>query len=204
MRRTHTASSLAIVLARIATASAGPRVATATAAADPAAAPTTSVQAEAPTPASAQQGLAMGAELGEPLSATVGFFTGKLAILGAIGTGTFDGIGIQLHADAQLEVTRIQPDMPLRVGLGARFYHHGYQPASADELPDSHVGIRVPVAIAMERGALQLYAEATPGIDIANTRSCSLADGAFSVCPHAQQSPFFLQLVVGARWFLSH
>jgi hypothetical protein len=129
---------------------------------------------------------------------------GTLTVSGAIGSGTLEGPGLQAHVDVQTVVTRLAANAPLRVGIGARFYHHGYQPASTDELPDDHLGIRAPIALALERGAMQLYAEVAPGIDVAKSRSCSLADGAFSVCPHAQESPFFLQLVVGARWFLSH
>jgi hypothetical protein len=149
-------------------------------------------------------GIAVGAEVGEPASATIGWFSGKLAVLGAVGTGTREGIGIEAHADAQVAVAQLRPDTPLRVGLGVRYYHHGYQYASPDELPDTHLGVRVPVTLAMERGALELYAEASPGVDLMRTRSCSLMDGPFSVCPHAQESPLFLQLVVGARWFFSH
>jgi len=197
------ASCFACVLVHAAAAWANPRVATAT---TPEAASPPSGQVDRTTDVAprAQHGLAIGAELGDPVSATAGWFSGNLAVLGAIGTGTLEGAGIQLHADAQLVITRLAPDVPIRVGLGARYYHHGYQPASIDELPDDHLGIRVPAAIALERGSLQLYAEAAPGIDIAKSRSCSLASGAFSVCPHAQESPFFFQLVVGARWFLSH
>lgn len=152
----------------------------------------------------AHHGLAIGAELGEPTSATIGLFTGKLALLGAIGTGTLEGVGIQVHADAQLEVKRLTPAVPLRVGLGARFYHHGYDPQSIDEIPDEHYGIRVPVTLAYETGPVELYAELAPGIDIKRTASCTLADGPRSICPHAQESPLFVQLVVGARWFITH
>jgi hypothetical protein len=153
---------------------------------------------------SGQSGLAIGVEAGEPTSATVGFFFDKLALLGAIGTGTRAGLGIQLHVDAQLIVARLRPDMPVRVGLGGRYYHHGYEAMSFDEIPDSHYGVRASVAVALERGPLQLYAELAPGVDIKRTTSCTLASGPYSVCPHAQANPLFLQLVVGARWFLSN
>lgn len=151
-----------------------------------------------------QSGLAIGVEAGEPTSATVGYFIDKLALLGAIGTGTRAGLGIQLHLDAQLTVAQLRPDMPVRVGLGGRYYRHGYEAMSTDEIPDSHYGLRASVAVALERGPLQLYAELAPGVDVKRTTSCTLASGPYSVCPHAQASPFFLQLVVGARWFLSH
>lgn len=151
-----------------------------------------------------QRGLALGIELGEPASITVGWFAGKLALLGAIGTGTRAGLGVHVHADAQLEVARLRPNVPLRVGLGARFYHHGYEPASIDEIPDDHIGVRASAAIALERGAMQLYAEVAPGIDVMRSTSCSFASGTQTVCPHAQATPLFLQFVVGARWFLSH
>lgn len=169
------------------------------------AAPTTTATATAaPADAGAQQGIAVGAELGEPTSATVGWFHDKLAILGAIGSGTLAGPGIQIHADAQMVVHRLRPNMPLRVGLGARFYHHGYQPQSINELPHEHYGVRVPVALAYEKKAMQLYAELSPGVDFKRTNACALTNGAYSVCPHQQQNPLFVQLVVGVRFFISH
>ena len=152
----------------------------------------------------AQKGLAIGVEAGEPTSATVGFFIDKLALLGAVGTGTRAGLGIQVHVDAQLIVAHLRSDMPVRVGLGGRYYHHGYEAMSVDELPDSHYGLRASAAVALERGRMQFYAELAPGVDVKRTTSCSLASGPYSVCPHAQASPLFIQLVVGARWFLSH
>ncbi len=196
------ASVLSCVLVHAAAAWAGPHVATAT---PPETGAAPAVQAHAPDqPTTTPHGLALGVELGDPVSATIGWFAGNLAVSGAIGTGTVEGPGIEAHVDLQIVATRLSPSAPLRVGLGLRAYHHGYQPASTDELPDDHLGIRVPIALALERGSMQLYAEVAPGIDVAKSRSCSLASGAFSVCPHAQESPFFLQLVVGARWFLSH
>ena len=178
----------------------------------PAAATTTSIKQEsapvavATTSESPRQpsGLALGAELGEPTSATIGWFSGPVALLAAVGTGTREGPGLSIHADAQLVVARVRSDVPVRIGLGGRFYHHGYQPMSIDEIPHEHFGIRAMAAVAFERGAMQLYAEAAPGLDLKRTSSCALTEGPRSVCPHAQDSPLFLQLVVGARWFLSH
>ncbi len=156
-----------------------------------------------PEPPRAQHGLAVGVEVGEPTSATVAWLAGKLEVAAAIGTGTRAGVGLSLHADAQLEIARIGPRMPLRIGVGARYYHHGYSAMSFDELPDSHVGVRVPVSLAYELGALQLYLELAPGVDVYRSASCSLASGPYSICPHAQERPLFVQLVIGARWFLS-
>ena len=165
-------------------------------------APAVTGQVGAPPPAR-PQGLAIGVELGEPTSATVGWFTGKLAVVGGVGTGTFAGAGIQVHADVQGEVLRLGPHLPLRVGGGVRVYHHGYHEASIDEIPDTHLGVRASASLALERGPLQLYVEGAPGIDLARSSSCSLASGARSVCPHAMESPAFFQMAIGARWFLS-
>lgn len=156
----------------------------------------------APAPG-APRGLAVGVELGEPTSATIGWFTGKLAVVGGVGTGTVAGLGIQVHADVQGEVLRLGPHLPLRVGGGLRVYHHGYHETSIDEIPDTHLGVRASASLALERGALQLYVEIAPGIDVARSSSCSLASGARSICPHAMESPAFFQMAVGARWFLS-
>ncbi len=150
------------------------------------------------------EGLALGIELGDPTSATADWFMGKLGLGGAVGTGTFGGMGLSLHVDARYAVTRIANRFDLRVGGGGRYYHHGYQPASIDEIPDSHYGVRAVVEISIERGPLQLYAELAPGIDLKRTRSCNLVDGVDSICPHAQRTPLFINLVVGARWFALH
>lgn len=209
---------IAIVLAHGAVASAEQRVAVAEtheaapAAAAPLPASTAATSSEARAApdaidaaafAPSHRGLAAGIELGEPISATVAYVTGRLLVAGALGSGTLEGPGLQAHADAQVEVTRLARAVPVRVGMGMRLYHHGYAPASVDELPDTHLGLRASAAIALERGPLQLYVEAAPGIDVARSRSCALSSGAFSVCPHAQQSPWFLQLAIGARWFLT-
>lgn len=167
----------------------------------PTTAPTASATAD--TPASPQQGIAVGVELGEPTSATIGWWSGKLGVSGALGTGTAAGVGLSLHADVQVEAARLAPKIPVRLGLGGRYYHHGYEPMSFDEVPHSHYGIRATVALAYERGAMQLYAELAPGVDVHRTASCTLASGPYTVCPHAQDRPLFVQLVVGARWFLS-
>lgn len=166
--------------------------------------PASTTTTAAPAPAITRHGLAVGAELGEPTSATIGWFGDRLSFAAALGTGTRAGVGMSFHADAQVIVTRLRPNIPLRIGLGARYYHHGYQPMSVDELPDSHYGIRAPVAVALERTSMQLYAELAPGFDVKRTASCTLADGPASICPHAQERPLFFQLVVGARWFISH
>lgn len=148
-------------------------------------------------------GLAIGVELGEPTSATIAWFADKLVVAGALGTGTREGLGFAAHADVQYTVAEAGANLPIRVGLGARFYHHGYQPASVDERPDTHLGLRVPVGIALERPSIEIYAELAPGVDLKKTGSCALTMGTRSICPHAQESPLFLQLVIGARWFLS-
>jgi len=149
----------------------------------------------------AGDGIAFGVELGEPTAATAGWFAGKLGLTAAIGTGTRAGLGPALHAEARYEVTRLSGQFPLRVGAGGRYYHHGYQPFSIDELPDSHYGVRAVIEISMIRGPLQLYAELAPGVDLKRTRSCTLASGVDTVCPHAQSTPLFINLAIGARWF---
>ena len=161
--------------------------------------PAASPRAAAP----ARSGLAVGVELGDPTSATVGWFRGPLAFLGAVGSGTLAGPGVSVHADVQVEVKRLGPDLSVRVGLGGRYYHHGYDAMSFDEVPDSHYGLRATAAVALDRGPVQLYAELAPGIDLTRTRSCTFAGGADSICPHAQATPLFLQFVAGVRWFIS-
>jgi hypothetical protein len=155
-------------------------------------------------PAVAQRGVAVGVELGQPTSATISWWTGKLGATGAIGTGTWSGLGVSAHVGVELEVARLAPQMAVDVGLGGRIYHHGYTPMSTDEMPDTHYGAFASVALGYELGALRLYAEASPGVDVKRTASCSLVSGPYSICPHAQDNPLFVQLVVGARWFLSH
>ncbi len=155
-------------------------------------------------PARSQEGIAIGAELGDPTSVTAGWWKGALGIAAALGTGTRAGVGLSFHADVQVVVARLTPQVPVRIGLGGRYYRHGYEPMSFDEVPDSHYGIRASLAVAYERGSLQLYAEVAPGVDVVRTASCTLASGPYSICPHAQERPLFVQLAIGARWFLSH
>jgi hypothetical protein len=155
-------------------------------------------------PRADRRGLAIGAELGEPTAATAGLFIGKLAVTGAFGTGTFAGAGPTVHAELRYEVVRPRPTVSVRVGLGGRYYHHGYDAASIDEVPDSHYGVRVLGELAFDRGPLQLYAELAPGVDLERTQSCTLRSGVDSICPHAQAAPVFVDFAIGARWFLSH
>jgi hypothetical protein len=191
-------------LAQLANTNAPPAAAAVTTGATtPASAPASSTTATGAVPR-ARGGLALGVELGEPTSATLAWFAGKLSIGGAIGSGTLAGAGLSLRAGLQLEVTRLASQIPLRVGLGGRIYHHGYEVMSIDELPDTHYGVFASIAAAVERGPLQLYAEVAPGLDIARTRGCALGSGAATVCPHVQQAPVFVHFLVGARWFLAH
>lgn len=149
-------------------------------------------------------GFAVGVELGEPSSATGAWYVGKLAVLAAIGSGTLEGPGLSMHADVQMLVARVGPALPIRVGLGARYYHHGYEPMSVDEVPHTHYGVRGSASIGLDRGPFQIYAELAPGVDFMRTRSCTFTSGVDTICPHAQELPVFVQFVVGARWFLSH
>jgi hypothetical protein len=148
-------------------------------------------------------GLAVGIELGEPTAVTAGWFAGRLAVVGAVGSGTFEGPGIAAHLKVLYAITELGPRIPLFVGLGGRLYRHGYEAMSIDELPDSHFGVFASIGVALERGPVQLYAELSPGLDAKRTRSCTLASGPQSICPHAQEAPVFLNFAVGARWFLS-
>jgi hypothetical protein len=152
--------------------------------------------------AASRTGLAIGAEVGEPTSATAAWFRERISLHGGFGTGTFGGLGISLHAGAQLAVTELAPHVPLRVGLGGRVYHHGYEVMSIDELPDTHYGLFASANVALERGPVQFYAQLAPGIDVARTRSCTLERGPSTICPHAQEVPVFVHFTVGVRWFL--
>jgi hypothetical protein len=154
-------------------------------------------------PTSAPKGLAIGAELGDPTSATVAWFANKLVASAALGSATLESSGWSFHADVQGVARQLAPHAVLRLGLGARIYHHSHL-LSPDEVPSTHYGARASIAVAYQTGSMELYAELAPGIDLKRTNSCNLADGAFSVCPHAQESPLFLQMAVGARFFLSH
>ncbi|MCX5748336.1 MAG: hypothetical protein NT062_38275, partial [Proteobacteria bacterium] len=143
-------------------------------------------------------GLAVGVELGEPTAATVAYTVGTVTIGAAIGTGTLAGAGLSMHADATFEVMRLSPKMPLVVGLGMRHYRHGYEAMSIDEMPDAHTGARATIGVAIDRRPLQLFAELSPGVDVFTSQSCTFASGARSICPHAQENPFFIQFAVGA------
>ena len=149
-------------------------------------------------------GPAIGVEAGEPTSVTAGWFTERVGIAGGIGSGTLYGPGLALHADVLVTPTRVAARFPLVVGLGVRWYDQHYALASADEMPSRNVGLRASVAIAYPMAPLELYAELAPGVDVSRSGSCNLADGPRSICPHAMATPLFVDVVVGARWFLGH
>ncbi len=150
----------------------------------------------------ARDGLAIGVELGEPTAATAAWFRDSVSLYGNLGTGTVGGPGLSFEVGAQLIIVELAHHVPLRVGLGGRLYHHGYDLMSIDELPDTHYGLFGSVNVALDRGPLQLYAQLAPGLDVARTRSCTLERGPSTVCPHAQEAPVFIHFAVGVRWFL--
>ncbi len=151
-----------------------------------------------------RSGLAIGVELGDPASLTAAYFVDKLSFGAAVGSGTLYGPGFSAHVDIQYVAMQLAPHMPLRLGLGGRYYDQHYQPASVDELPQQRWGVRASAQVALEKPSWQLYAELAPGVDLKRSASCNLLDGVNSVCPHAQSTPMFLQFDVGARWFFSH
>lgn len=153
-------------------------------------------------PAKPPSGLAIGVEAGEPSSITAAFFAGRIAVAGAAGTGTFYGPGLSLHADVLATATRLAPAIPVLVGAGVRWYDQHYAASSADERPSKNVGVRASVEVAYERAPLTLYVELAPGVDVSRSPSCTLADGVDSICPHAMSTPLFVDVTVGARWFL--
>lgn len=170
---------------------------------------TTQAAAKATTPtphrsleSAARGGLAIGVELGEPTAATAAWFHDKVSLYGGLGTGTFGGPGVSVEVGAQLVIVELARHVPLRVGLGGRLYHHGYDLMSIDELPDTHYGVFGSLNAAFDRGPLQLYAQLAPGIDVVRTRSCTFERGPSTVCPHAQEAPVFVHFAVGMRWFL--
>ncbi len=156
-------------------------------------------------PATAE-GLAVGVEVGEPSSVTVGWFANRLGVTAALGTGTIEGVGPSLRADVVgypfILTKGADWSLPLQVGIGIRHYRHGYDEMSIDEVDDAHTGVRASVAAVWLRGALSVYAELAPGYDLARTDSCNFASGADSICPHAQSTRAFVQFLAGVRWFI--
>lgn len=147
-------------------------------------------------------GLAIGVALGEPSAVTARYTVvpDQLHVDAAVGTGTLAGLGPELHAGVALQPARA---LPFYVGLGVRYYHHGYAPGSTDELPDDHVGVRAAVGATFALSdKLGLFGEVAPGYDVYRTDSCSLMSGVDSVCPHAQSSRAFVQVMAGVRWSL--
>ena len=149
-------------------------------------------------------GLAVGVELGEPSAATVRYSLaeGKFGIQAGIGSGVFGGYGLHVHGDLTFGVLKLGKRSQVYLGLGARYYQHTYEPASIDEIPDTHFGLRLPIGLtAPVGGRLELYLQAAPGYDLKRSESCSLISGANSLCPHAVSSRWFVQAVVGARFY---
>lgn len=174
-----------------------------TAHADPAVTATTATTA-APT------GLAIGVELGQPSTATVHWagVDGRLGVSAGIGTGVLDGAGVTVRGGIRWSALIVGASparaVPVYLGVGGRYYRHGYQPASIDELPDRHLGVEATVgaALVLRARRLELYGEAGPGYDVDRTASCSLISGVDSICPHAADPRLYLHAAIGLRWYL--
>jgi hypothetical protein len=154
-------------------------------------------------------GLGLGVEVGEPSSLTVGYMMSELGLGGSVsvGSGILAGSGLSLRADVTwipLVLRRTSSvRIPLRVGIGGRYYNHSYEPMSVDEINDEHAGLRVAIGtgLALMNAGVEVYGEIAPGYDLWRSDSCNLASGALSVCPHALSSRGFVQGVVGVRYF---
>lgn len=152
----------------------------------------------------ATDGLAVGIEVGQPTSATVRYALPRspLGLGAAVGSGLFGGRGLHLHADATYTALGLaHGSRSIYLGIGARYYQHGYALASVDELPDTHIGVRFSLGAAFRVSALELYGEAAPGYDVYRSDGCSLMSGAESLCPHTMSARSFVQLAVGARYY---
>lgn len=155
-------------------------------------------------------GVAVGLEVGEPVAATARWVGvgGLLGVGAALGTGTRSGVGLSTHVDVTVTpavVMRASSTAVLvHVGAGLRYYRHGYDAMSVDEVPDAHLGVRgvVGLDVVLASPRLELYLEAAPGYDVDRTASCTLASGVDSVCPHAAASRAFVDVVLGARWYI--
>ena len=155
-------------------------------------------------------GIAVGVEVGEPTAATVRWagLDGLLGVGAAIGSGTRSGVGLSMHADVTITPVVVYrrggTQVPLHVGVGIRRYAHGYEPMSIDELPDVHTGVRLVVGagVALADPSIEVYLEVAPGYDVGRSEACSLVSGTDSLCPHAQSGRGFVDLVIGARWYL--
>lgn len=154
-------------------------------------------------------GLALGIEVGEPSSATVRWAgaNGRLGTSVSLGTGTLAGIGVALGLDTTYAVAVLHRGdrlrVPLHLGLGARHYRHGYDPASIDEVDDAHTGVVAVVAVgAVLSSRIEIYVQGAPGIDLHRTASCTFMSSVDSLCPHSQTSSAFVQVVAGMRWHM--
>jgi len=131
-----------------------------------------------------ERGIALGVELGEPTSATAGWFSGRLAATAGVGSGTLDGIGLAVHGELRYEAAQLSGRFPLRFGAGFRYYRHEEQSRASD----TRYGVRAIVEIATRFDPVELYAELAPGVDLDRTRQA--------------RSMLFANLAIGARWFL--
>jgi hypothetical protein len=154
-------------------------------------------------------GITVGAELGEPLSLTVGYRLPdpRLGLSLAVGSGVLGGNGLHVHGDITWVPVVLRRgaavQIPVHVGLGMRYYSHHYEPASIDELPDTHVGVRMSLGVtaSMVEKKLEAYGEVAPGYDLRRTESCSLISGVQAICPHTMSSRAFIQGAIGIRYF---
>lgn len=150
-------------------------------------------------------GVGVGLAVGQSTRAVGSFAPAALPIRvdAGVGTGVFEGTGLQITADVSWE--RALPyELDLGLGAGVRYFRHHYRPSSVDETGfDRHLGVRLVATVSRRLSLIpiDLFAEVAPGVDVSRTTSCTFMSGVDTVCAHDRETPLFVDLAVGARWW---
>jgi len=152
--------------------------------------------------------LGLGVQLGHPTSVSIKTHVGhSLAVQGGIGTGVFRGVGLHVHGDLLWIPTLLSDGpkrrVPLYVGGGLRLWDHNYDPVSRyDNGRDLHVGLRIPVGVAIEMKdhPVDIFFEAGVVVDFVGASGCSAASPGSIYC--RADSNIDVLFGAGARyWF---
>lgn len=146
-------------------------------------------------------GLGLGVGLGHPTGFVVKRgLGGRLAIQGGLGTGTLNGRGWHVHVDLLYVPTVLSRaashTVALYVGAGARYWDHVHSRTSRyEEGHDEHVGLRVPLGLALVfgRAPVDVFLEGALVVDGILTDPCRLCD---------DEERLQLNVMIGARYWV--
>lgn len=151
--------------------------------------------------------IGLGAELGHPTGLTLETaFGDKLAFQAGVGTGVFRGTGVHVHAELLYFAARLADDggksVPLYVGGGLRVWDHHYDPLTRyDNGRDTHVGLIVPVGVALQLKdrPFDFFFQVAVAFDVKSGNGCSNLAPSTTLC--RDDSPIDAMFGIGFHYY---